>query len=241
MERVGIGPDRPKKRKRQRRQRGQAKQKAKMSYRKRKGVLKQKAKIRYRQVRKSPAFKRKKRIYRKFRTRHRRLGTTEEIMMHPAVEFMMTLDGERVVAGHITGVVADTWQVEYALEDGTIGSMDIDDFLDQAAFFDDGDIELLFLILDEASSVEDDGDEDMTVFEFEPPAEPSAERVVLAYQERHAFNKESPPDLLAQLVKVLDKASTQAEGDGRKGLRDAVGRVKGIAKIVDSAWTHRRE
>lgn len=211
-----------------------------MNYRKRKGILKQKARIRYKQVRKQPAFKRKKRIYRKFRMRHKRLGTTEALM-HPAIEFVLTLDGERVVAGHVTGVVADTWMIEYALEDGATGSMDVDDFLDQAAFFDEHDIELLFMVLDEASTVADDGDEDVTVYEFEPPSEPSAEKVVLAYQERHAFNKESPPDLLAQLVKVLDKASTQAEGDGRKGLRDAVSRVKGIARIVDSAWTHRRD
>jgi len=212
-----------------------------MSYRKHKGVLKQKAKIRYRQVRKQPAFKRKKKIYRKFRMRHKRLGMEGAVLTYPAIEFVMTRNGEDVVAGYITGVVAETWTIEYALEDGSIGSIDVDDFLDRVSFFDEEDIELLFEILDEASALEDDGDENVTVYEFEEPAEPSVEKIVLAYQERHAFNKESPPDLLAQLVKVLDKASTQAEGDGRKELRDAVSRVRGIAKIVDSAWTRRRD
>jgi hypothetical protein len=66
-----------------------------------------------------------------------------------------------------------------------------------------------------------------------------AKRVASAHLEKLAFNKENPSDLLNQIVKVLDKASRQAEGQGKKALVDAASRVKGIAKPVTEAWAAR--
>jgi len=68
-----------------------------------------------------------------------------------------------------------------------------------------------------------------------------AKRVASAHLQKMAFNKENVSDLLRQLVKLLDKASDEAEGRGRKGLQDAAGRVKTITKVVDDAWNARRE
>jgi len=68
-----------------------------------------------------------------------------------------------------------------------------------------------------------------------------AKRVASAHLEKLAFNKENPSDLLNQIVKVLDKASRQAEGQGKKALVDAASRVKGIAKPVTEAWAARDE
>jgi hypothetical protein len=68
-----------------------------------------------------------------------------------------------------------------------------------------------------------------------------AKRVAAAHIEKQAFNKENPSDLLNQIVKVLDKASRQAEGQGKKALVDAASRVKGIAKPVQEAWSQRNK
>ena len=68
-----------------------------------------------------------------------------------------------------------------------------------------------------------------------------AKRVAAAHIEKQAFNKENPSDLLNQMVKVLDKASRQADGKGKRGLMDAASRVKGIAKPVQDAWSKRNE
>jgi inhibitor of KinA sporulation pathway (predicted exonuclease) len=68
-----------------------------------------------------------------------------------------------------------------------------------------------------------------------------AKRVASAHLQKMAFNKENVSDLLRQLVKILDKASDEAEGQGRKGLQDASSRVKTITKVVDDAWNSRKE
>lgn len=66
-------------------------------------------------------------------------------------------------------------------------------------------------------------------------------RVAARFMTKQAFNKENPSDLLSQLVKLLDKASKEAEGNGKKGLVDASSRVKGLAKPVQKAWEHRND
>ena len=239
--------------------RGPAKQKARMGYRKNRGKLKQRAKLRYKQVRTNPRFKRKKKIYRKNRQRHRRLAfgvvADEQVSLEAAVEFVMKCGG-KMKSGYVTGVVADTWQIEYLLEDGEIGSLSPERFFECAVLFEGQDIDVLFDILDEASELEDDGDEDsVTVFEFDSPeggftpvGDPSAyfddkaEGMLANVTNLYlAFNKENPSDLLSQLVKVLDKATKDAEGQGRKGLQDISSRVKGMAKNVAEAWEKRTE
>ena len=68
-----------------------------------------------------------------------------------------------------------------------------------------------------------------------------AKRVAASHIEKMAFNKENPSDLLRQLVKTLEKESKAAEGKGRKGLDDAMSRVRGITKVVQTAWDGRKE
>lgn len=201
---------------------------------------------RYKQIRNNPRFKRKKKIYRKFRTRHRRLAgfrvqSDEQIPIDRAVEFVMKCGGS-IKAGYVTGVVADTWQIEYLLEDGEIGSLAPERFFDCAIMFDEQDIDVIFDLLDEASRTPDDGDDTVIVYEFaDPTPEPvdeSTKRVAGIYL---SFNKENPGDLMSQLVKVLDKGANQAEGEGRKKLKDVSSRVKGLAKNVAKAWESRHE
>ena len=236
MEHAATGAYKPRKRVRQRRMRGPAKQKARMSYRKNRGQLKQRAKLRYKQVRNNPRFKRKKTVYRKNRQRYKRLAADEQIALsNPGIEFVMKCGGE-TKSGYVTGIVTDTWQIEYLLEDGESGALGPDRFFDCVILYDDEDIEVLFNILDQASEVNDDNDDDVTVFEFEEPEDWSE-----AATSHFAFNKENVPDLMSQLVKVLDKATSGAEGSGRKGLQDASSRVKGMAKAVAKAWQKRNE
>lgn len=212
-----------------------------MRYRKNKGRIKQKARMRYRQVRKNPRFKRKKQIYRKNPRRWKRLGADEQLPITAAIEFVMKCGGE-IKAGYITGVVAETWQIEYRLEDGETGSLGVDRFFDCVVLFDDQDIDELFDVLDEASQVQDDGDDDLTVFEFADPTPEGTDEMLANVTNLYlAFNKENAPDLIQQLVKVLDKASSAAEGKGKKGLQDASSRVKGMAKTVARAWEQRNE
>ena len=68
-----------------------------------------------------------------------------------------------------------------------------------------------------------------------------AKRVAHAHLQKMAFNKENPSDLLRQLVKVMEKESKAAEGKGKKGLDDAMSRVRGITKTVQEAWDSRKE
>lgn len=241
MQHAGAGAYRPKKYKKQRRVRGPEKQKARMNYRRNRGILKQKARRRYNQVRKNPAFKRKKTVYRKNRQKFRRLAM--DMQHEPAIYFMMHCKGA-VQPGYITSITAEDWDIGYELEDGTQDSVSVDEFFDCAVLFDEEDIEQIFNVLDQASEIEDDGDEDVTVWDFTlddvTPGQPMmASRIAM----RHvvALNKENPSDLLNQLVKVLDKAVQQAEGRGKKTLQDAKSRVKGITKIVADAWLARKD
>ena len=55
------------------------------------------------------------------------------------------------------------------------------------------------------------------------------------------MDKKKTWEQVNEIVKVLDKASRQADGKGKKGLMDAASRVKGIAKPVQEAWSQRNE
>lgn len=238
--RIAAGAYRPKKRKRQRRQRSVDRMKARKNYRKNRGILRQRAKVRYKQVRHNPLFKRKKKIYRKRPHVFKRLGPTASVTpsvngddhrITHAIEFVMRCGGE-VQAGAVTAILAEDWMIEYQLDDGTPGTLNVEDFFDCAVLFEENDIDVIFEILDEAAGLEDDEGDDITAFEF---ADPTPDPV------RVAFNKEQPSELLNQLVKVLDKASTQASGVGRKELRDASSRVKALTRSVADAWEKRNE
>ena len=214
-----------------------------MNYRRNRGILKQKAKRRYTQVKKNPAFKRKKTTYRKNRQKHRRLAM--DMTWEAPIEFVLICEGQ-VQPGYITAIEAEDWSIGYELEDGTQDTMEVEEFFDCAVMFDEEDIEQVFNILDQAADIEDDGDDDVTVWDFtlddiDPVGQPQVMASRVAMRHVVALNKENPSDLLNQLVKVLDKAVQGAEGSGKKALQDAKSRVKGITKVVADAWVRKEE
>jgi hypothetical protein len=56
-----------------------------------------------------------------------------------------------------------------------------------------------------------------------------------------AFNKENPVDLVSQLVKVLEKASSEVEGDASDRLRSVSEQVRDVSRDVHQAWRRRTE
>lgn len=58
---------------------------------------------------------------------------------------------------------------------------------------------------------------------------------------KKAFNKENPPNLLSQLIKVLAKEADQADGEGRDKLRDALQKIRSMTSTVESAWQDRKK
>lgn len=167
MDRAGVGAYRPKKFKRQRRQRGVSKTKARMRYRKNRGVMRQKAKRRYRQVRKNPSFKRKKRLYKRMKQKFRRLASDPLIhsndetldVKDEAIEFLIEL-GSEWREGFLLEISADEWEVSFMLDDGSRQTMDVDDFISNAVMFDDSDFEEFYDLLDLASDLTESEEED---------------------------------------------------------------------------------
>lgn len=250
---IRLGPYRPKPRKRQRRQRGVAKSKSRRRYRQNPGLNRLHSRMRYNHHKKNPRFKRKQMIRRKNPQRFRRLGSVEE--REPRVWFMLP-EGDDYRSGYVSGIWAEDWLIDIVLEDGKHHQMDVEEFLEKALMEDEEDIDQLFDILDEASQIEDNGEETGTYYGIDPDTpieemsigdvhaedasfEKIASRVARRYL--HGFNKESPSELLSQLLRVLDKAAGQSAGRGRKGLQDASSRVKGITRVVSTAWSNRKE
>lgn len=252
-------------------------------------VRKQRQRIRYKVTKKHPARTRGIRRRKRNPALYRRRGirASSDLGRPPGVDFFMRCD-EQMEMGWVTAVIAEYREVEYELDTGETGSMDVNDFLDCITFGDEQDIEVFFDILDQAAEIalNDPDPENVTVFELDPSEErvedsiedlgetglqlsafvaelahpenievpedlkplleravaatmsPSPERVAFFYT---GFNKENAPDLLNQLVKVLDKNAQNAEGPGRKGLQDASSRVKGMTKAVSTAWLKRND
>jgi hypothetical protein len=235
---------RPKKHKRQRRQRGKAKQKSRMSYRSNPGLHRLMSRLRYQHFyKRNPRYKRKRNIRRKNPARFRRLGGDPHGPHLSGMWFMLP-KGDDFQVGHIHKVWGADWTIEYELEDGGSGDMPVDEFMETAIMEDESDIAALHDILEQASGIRTDREDDV-VWEFDGEREAdeaSFEKMTDRVAGRHlAFNKENPSELLNQMVRVLSKASDRAEGKGKRGLEAALTDVRGLTKAVQGAWSGRNE
>lgn len=211
---------RPKKWKRQRRQKGQDKAKARQRYRQNRSKNRMKAKKRYKQVRKNPAFKRRKKLYKRNPSTRKRLATCAG----EGIEFLRQLPGGGLESGCIIEI--DPWNMELTLDTESGGcTVDVEAFLSSATLYDEADVDRFFDMLD--------CEHEDTTFYLEEGEDAEG-------MSHLAFNKENPSDLFSQVVKVLGKAEGSAEGNGKKGLQDASSRVKGLAKLVADAWLSRK-
>jgi len=113
----------------------------------------------------NPRFKRKQKIRRNNPMRFKRLGFDQEPPHLTGMWFMLP-DGDDFRVGHIHAIWGADWVVEYELEGGIRGEMDVDEFLDQAVMEDANDIERLHDILDQAAKIRTDLDDDV-VWEFD--------------------------------------------------------------------------
>ncbi len=105
-------------------------------------------------------------IRRKPSQKMRRRRIADDLMVNePKIWFLMEMGGE-LMAGHVTHIWAENWTVDYLMDDGSSGEMDVEDFIEVAMFEDEEDIEQMFDILDHASEVEDGSgeEEDHTVW-----------------------------------------------------------------------------
>lgn len=137
------------------------------------------------------------------------------------------------------------------LDDQEYKVVDIEDFVEAVSFLDEEDENNFFSYMDSIYEESDSDAPDLVSRVALQKQHPSTlkdvamsdltSKVAARFMTKQAFNKENPSDLLNQLVKVLDKASKDAEGTGKKGLVDAASRVKGIAKPVQKAWSHRND
>jgi hypothetical protein len=133
--------------KRQRRQRGMAKIQSRRYYMKHRAQNKLRARKRYKRMRNNPAFKRRQKLYRMNPQRfHRRMASFAGF---DPIPFWSASLGEGLVVG------VDDDEVFYTLLDHPDDLRVIyhQDFLDSAAFLEDGDIDRFFDILDEAMDV----------------------------------------------------------------------------------------
>ena len=141
---------RPRKWKRQRRQRGQDKAKARQRYRKNRSKNRMRAKKRYKQVRNNSAYKRRRSLYRKNRPSRKRLAS-----MTAGIEFVRCKAGGGLESGCIHEI--DPWNMELRLspECGRESVEDVEEFLSRASFYEESDIDRLFDMLDQGSEQED--------------------------------------------------------------------------------------
>jgi len=233
----------PRKRKRQRKQRGRKRQTSRKRYLANPGLQRYKSKQRYKHNRINPRFKRKRRFYRKHRQMHRRIGSERP---DPCIYFLMP-EGEDFVGGCVTAIWGDSWVVEFQMIDGPAGEMDVDEFLATAIMEDEEDVNQFHDVLEQAASAAPEEDEEIG-WTLDAPGEAIAEDASferpdpVRLAKRHlAFNKEVPTELLSQLVKVLSKAEADAEGDGRERLSGALTDLKGMTRRVTEAWARRKE
>jgi hypothetical protein len=235
-------------------------------YRKNRRQIALKRKRRHKQLRNNPTYKRwqakkrKERTKRKFR---RASVVYDEFMVpvHPDLDrpddgtpdnpcpaenvpdiwfiFSEKPDTIDVDMGYVCDYDPDTEEfLIYDIDDSEFKVVGLDDFIEHAGFLEEEDWDNFLVLLDRV--YEQDLSLDQQEY-LDMDLDSIARRVAAAHIEKQAFNKENPSDLLNQIVKVLDKASRQADGKGKKGLMDATSRVKGIAKPVQEAWSQRNE
>jgi len=217
--------------------------KRKRWWRKNKFRLKIKRTQRRKQLRHNSMFKawRKKRQGEKHK---RRMRFATEGML-PEVWFVfrdaaVPLD---IDMGFIVDYDPDTEELLiFDVDENTEKVVQLDEFLTHSEFLEEADFDNFELMMDQFYGEPED-DLGIVPDEDEAPMEVPAmiERVARKFLLRTAFNKENPADLLSQLVKVLDKASTRSPAPSRKRLRDVSSRVKGIGKDIQHAWDARDE
>jgi len=230
-------------------------------YRKNRNKIRQKSKRRYKRLRKNPAYKRwqarkrREKTKRKFRQAMVSPERSEEFTIAEGIpEIYFLFDESESTVDVDLGVICDVDPDEdeilvWDLDDGEYKVVSIEDFVEYAVFLEEDDEDNFYTMMEKV--YEDVPDEDTPDVVQRVAARhwsrteeimPSlSQRVANRYLEKRAFNKENPSDLLAQIVKVLNKASKDAEGAGKKGLVDIASRVKGLSKDVQTAWDKRNE
>lgn len=214
--------------------------KRKQWYRKNKAKIRQKSRKRYKQLRNNPTYKRWQQKKRQEKTKRKFRQASEVFEPTPAlgipdiwVVFSDSPDTIDVDLGFVCDYDADEEEfLVFDVDDQDTKIIALDDFLTHVAFVEQEDLDNFLSLMD--MTYEDLEEQNMS-------QDPLVQRVASAYLDKQAFNKENPAELLNHLVKVLDKASKQAEGKGKKSLMDALSRVKGLTKTVQDAWDTRNE
>jgi hypothetical protein len=230
--------------------------------RKNRSKIRQKQKLRYKQLRKNPAYqkwqakKRKEKSKRKFRRGS--LQTDKfDLSIQPGLDqpddgfpdnpcltegvpdiwfvFSEKPDTIDVDMGYVCDYDPDAEELLiFDVDDQEFKVVGLDDFLEHASLLEEEDWDNFQDLLDRV--YEDDSDLDA-----EEAESSMVHNVTAGYLSKTAFNKDNPGELLNQLIKVMDKETHQAEGKGKKGLVDALSRLKGITKLVQEAWDSRKQ
>lgn len=234
--------------------------KRKQWYRKNRSKIRQKSKRRYKQLRKNPTYKkwqarkRREKSKRRLRRAARLIGHTaaDTTDMNPCAEngvpdifFIFNESSLDVDLGFVCDIDPDEDELlVWDLDDKEYKVVDIEAFVEDATFLDEEDEENFLAFMDEIYEESDSEAPKMAAhraLNTESNMSDLTNKVAARYFEKRAFNKENPSDLLNQIVKVLNKASKDAEGKGKKGLVDAASRVKGLSKDIQTAWSQRNE
>jgi hypothetical protein len=229
-------------------------------WRRNKNRLKIQRKQRRKQLRHNSMFKawRKKRQREKHKRRMRFASFGETVF--PESWFIFRDEAvDDIDLGYVVDYDPDTEELlVFDVDEQQEKVVNLDDFLTHSEFLEEADLDNFELIMDQYYG-EDEDDLDLVDEDDEAPpeglegfegfeilkvemAEPMIKRVAQRWMHtKTAFNKENPADLLSQLVKVLDKASTRAPAPSRKRLRDISSRVKSMGRDVQDAWKRREE